>query len=109
MSPNDFTTTRIPLLAGRLITDADDSTSEHVTIINQAMAKKFFGDANPLGRRLRELGMDSHRNAPMTDIGDRPRGPRAASRSTQTYSRASRRRWKFASDRLATDGSRCSF
>ena len=46
----------IPLLSGRMITDADDSTSQHVTVINQAMAKKFFPGENPLGKRLSELG-----------------------------------------------------
>ena len=60
---------RIPLVAGRMITDADDSTSQHVTVINEAMAKKFFPGENPLGKRLDELGMDRHRDVPMTVVG----------------------------------------
>ena len=69
VSPRYFETLRIPLLSGRLITDADDSTAQHVTVINQAMAAKFFPGENPLGKRLIELGMDRHRAVPMTVIG----------------------------------------
>ena len=84
VSSDYFKTMHIPLLAGRVITDADDSTSQHVTVINQAMAKKFFPGENPLGKRLFELGMDSHRTVPMTVVGvvgdvrsdDLSKGPR---------------------------------
>jgi putative ABC transport system permease protein len=84
VSPEYFRTMRIPLLAGRFISDADDSTSQHVTVINEAMAKKFFPGENPLGKRLLELGMDSHRDVPMTVVGvvgdvrsdDLSKGPR---------------------------------
>ena len=69
VSPGYFETMHIPLLAGRAITTADDSTSEHVMIINQAMAKKFFPGENPIGKRLRELGMDLHREALITVVG----------------------------------------
>ena len=69
VSPDYFATMRIPLLAGRFITAADDSIAPHVTVINEAMAKKFFPGENPLGKRLRELGMDRHRDVLMTVVG----------------------------------------
>src|SRR5262249_18445315 len=69
VSPDYFATMRIPLVAGRLLTEADDSTSQHVTVINETMAKKFFPDENPLGKRLIEMGMDSHRAVPLTIVG----------------------------------------
>jgi putative ABC transport system permease protein len=69
VSPEYFTTMRIPLIAGRLFADADDSTSQHVTLINEAMAKKFFPGENPLGKRLIELGMDRHASVPLTIVG----------------------------------------
>jgi putative ABC transport system permease protein len=85
VSPEYFSAVRVPLLAGRSMTDADDSTSEHVTVINQAMAKRFFGDESPLGKQIKSLGMDRHRDVPMTVIGvvgdarsadlSRPAGP----------------------------------
>src|SRR6185436_129057 len=52
-----------------MITNADDSTSEHVMLINEAMAKKFFPGESPVGKRLHELGMDRHRDNPITVIG----------------------------------------
>jgi putative ABC transport system permease protein len=69
VSPDYFATMRVPLVAGRLASDADDSTSQHVTVINETMAKTFFPGENPLGKRLIELGMDRHRDIPMTVIG----------------------------------------
>ncbi len=69
VSPDYFATMRVPLIAGRLLTDADDSTSQHVTVINETMAKKFFPGENPIGKRLIELGMDSHRSVPLTIVG----------------------------------------
>ena len=69
VSPGYFETLRIPLRAGRMITNADDSTSEHVMLINEAMAKKFFPGESPVGKRLHELGMDRHRDNPITVIG----------------------------------------
>jgi putative ABC transport system permease protein len=69
VSPTYFETMHIPLLAGRMITDADDSTSQHVTVVNQTFAKKFFGDESPLGKRVFELGMDRHPKTPMTVVG----------------------------------------
>jgi len=69
ISPGYFETLHIPLLSGRALTNADDSTSEHVMLINDAMAKKFFPGENPIGKRLRELGMDRHRDNLITVIG----------------------------------------
>ncbi len=69
ISPEYFETMHISLIAGRSITAVDDSTSPHVTVINQAMAKRFFPGENPLGKRLRELGMDRHRDVWMTVVG----------------------------------------
>lgn len=69
VSPDYFETMRIPLVAGRMITDADDSTSQHVTLINETMAKKLFPAGDALGKQIRNLGMDNHRQIPMTIVG----------------------------------------
>jgi putative ABC transport system permease protein len=53
VSPGYFKTMGIPLLDGRDFTDADGPTASPVMIVSQATAKKFWGDANPLGRTLR--------------------------------------------------------
>lgn len=55
VSPAAFSALAIPLLEGRLFTDADDK--EHpAAIITQSMARRFFGNASPLGRRLQGDG-----------------------------------------------------
>jgi len=60
ISPTYFQTLRIPLLQGRVFSDADDSGAERVTIINRAMARQYFGDASPIDRRVKtSVGADS--------------------------------------------------
>ncbi|MGH9496770.1 MAG: ABC transporter permease [Candidatus Sulfotelmatobacter sp.] len=53
ISNSYFETMRIPLLRGRAFTDADTRTSQLVMIVSESTAKKFFGDADPLGKALR--------------------------------------------------------
>ena len=52
-SPGYFKTMGIPLVEGRDFTDADNATALPVTIVSQATAKKFWGDADPIGQTLR--------------------------------------------------------
>jgi predicted permease len=49
---NFFETMEIPLVAGRLLTAQDDERAPRVAVINQTMARRFFGAENPLGRRF---------------------------------------------------------
>jgi putative ABC transport system permease protein len=48
-----FRTMRIPLVAGRAFTAADNLQTTPVIIINQTMARRYFPNDNPLGQRLR--------------------------------------------------------
>jgi putative ABC transport system permease protein len=50
-----FQALRIPLMAGRWIEDSDREGAPPVVVINQAMAKFYFGDQSPLGKRM-QLG-----------------------------------------------------
>ena len=50
ITPGYLSTLRIPLLAGRDVTDAD--IGKPVALINSAMAKQFWGTDNPLGHRF---------------------------------------------------------
>jgi putative ABC transport system permease protein len=56
VSPGYFRTMRIPLLRGRDFTDADGPTAPPAMIVSQATAKKFWGDADPVGRTLHRSG-----------------------------------------------------
>ena len=49
VSPNYFSTMRIPLLSGREFNAGDTATNTKVAIINEAMAKRFFPNRNPIG------------------------------------------------------------
>ncbi len=59
VSPGYFETMGIPILAGRDFTPADtrsDSNSYQATtaaIVNRTMARRFFGDGNPVGKHIR--------------------------------------------------------
>jgi predicted permease len=48
VSPNYFTTLGIPLKHGRFFTDAD----RHRAVINEAMARRFWPNEDPIGRTL---------------------------------------------------------
>jgi len=49
VSPNYFSTMRIPLVSGREFNAGDTAKSTKVAIINEAMAKAFFQNRNPIG------------------------------------------------------------
>ena len=46
-------TMQIPLLDGRAFSQRDDQGQSAVAIVNQAFAKKYFGSASPIQRRVR--------------------------------------------------------
>ncbi|MGD0303613.1 MAG: ABC transporter permease [Candidatus Acidiferrales bacterium] len=52
ISQQYFQVFRIPLLRGRTFDDRDQMNSDHVAVINQAMAKKFWPKGNELGARI---------------------------------------------------------
>jgi macrolide transport system ATP-binding/permease protein len=52
VSPGFFETVGIPLLRGRAISDADAPDGPPVAVVTQNFARKFFGDADPIGRRF---------------------------------------------------------
>lgn len=53
MSPGYFRTLGIALRRGRFFTEADRRGVPSVVIVNEALARRFFGAADPVGRRLR--------------------------------------------------------
>jgi predicted permease len=52
IAPGFFDTTGMPLLAGRGFTERDTDKSSLVMVINESMARFFFGDRNPVGEHV---------------------------------------------------------
>lgn len=52
VGPRYFSTTGIPILAGRELETGDRPPSPRVSVINEAFAKHFFSGRNPIGKHL---------------------------------------------------------
>ena len=53
VSPKEFATLRIPLLAGRIFDDAEVNRAAHLALVNQAFVKQFLPEGNPIGQSVR--------------------------------------------------------
>ena len=53
VSPEYFSTLRIPLHEGRVFTNEDMADRTAVAIVNEEMARRFWAGQSPLGRRIR--------------------------------------------------------
>src|SRR6185369_17691360 len=67
VSPDYLKTLGIPLLNGRLMTDADREGTPAVMVINATMAKTFFPNESPLGKRL-QLGATPDKDQPWMEV-----------------------------------------
>jgi macrolide transport system ATP-binding/permease protein len=52
VTPGYFGTLQMPVLAGRVFTDADGPNTQHVAVVNRSFARKFYGGSNPVGRYI---------------------------------------------------------
>ena len=52
VSPDYFRTLGIPLVTGRVFTPSDGPQATQVALVNQAMARRHWGAASPLGARI---------------------------------------------------------
>jgi predicted permease len=52
VGPNFFSTAGIPILNGREIGPQDSGRGQRVGLVNQTAARYFFGDVNPIGKRM---------------------------------------------------------
>jgi predicted permease len=58
VTPEYFETLRVPLLRGRGFSTADTPTSQGVAIVNDAFARKYWPDSDPIGKRFRTRTFD---------------------------------------------------
>ncbi len=53
IGPGYFATLGAPLVAGREFTRQDTAQSQKVVVISESIARSYFSDSNPIGRRMR--------------------------------------------------------
>jgi predicted permease len=53
VSPQEFATLRLPLLAGRIFDDSELNRAAHLALVNQAFVKQFLPEGNPIGQNVR--------------------------------------------------------
>jgi predicted permease len=56
VAPGYFDVLRIPMIEGRDFTELDDLNTQPVMVVNQRFVKRFFGSANPIGRKVKGWG-----------------------------------------------------
>jgi putative ABC transport system permease protein len=52
-TPGIFETLELPILQGRGFTDADRESTQQVAIVSQALARRSWADADPIGKRIK--------------------------------------------------------
>src|SRR3954467_213528 len=71
VTPGFFQTMNTPLLRGRDFTDADaPAGAPNLVIVSQTTAKRFWGDADPLGRTLHRQGDLTRQYTVVGVVGD---------------------------------------
>ena len=59
VTPNYFHLLGIPLLRGRLFNESDNDTTPQVAVVNEAFAKSFWPNDDPLGKRFKAAKPDA--------------------------------------------------
>jgi putative ABC transport system permease protein len=67
ITPRYLETIGVPLISGRMFTENDREKAPDVVIINQSMAKQYFLDRSPLGKRM-QIGSPPDPQIPWMEI-----------------------------------------
>ncbi|MGH9322246.1 MAG: ABC transporter permease [Vicinamibacteria bacterium] len=69
IGPDYFRTLGVPLLAGREFTRADSASFPKVAIVNEAFARKFHIEEDPIGRRMNDGGSPEEETLDVEIVG----------------------------------------
>jgi putative ABC transport system permease protein len=69
VSPGYFNALGVPLLRGRNFGDTDHANAPPVVIINEMLARRYFPNQDPIGRRMKIGGPERPRNTWMEIVG----------------------------------------
>jgi putative ABC transport system permease protein len=64
VSAGYFKTVGVPLIRGRLLTPSDVESVRRVAVINQTLARDFFGGSDPIGQEIKFTLFDRWQDAP---------------------------------------------
>jgi putative ABC transport system permease protein len=64
VTPQYFQTMGIPLLRGRYFSDQDQRGGVGTVIVNETFVKRYFANEDPIGKRIRELGVNQNPGDP---------------------------------------------
>jgi putative ABC transport system permease protein len=68
VTPGYFRTLRIPVLRGREFTEADETSPTQSFIVNEAFAKQYFTDSDPIGASLTVWMQDKNPYLPIIGV-----------------------------------------
>jgi putative ABC transport system permease protein len=85
VTPDYFATMDIPLIRGRGFTDHDDSTSANVIVVSESMARDFWPNQNPLGKRIGCACNDTTMMTVVGVVGDVRFNPNVGAATAPTY------------------------
>src|SRR5204862_1910491 len=93
---------QIPVLRGRVFTDADGPSAPAVAIVSQATAKKFWGADDPIGKVLRRVA-DGKESTVIGLVGD-VRNTALNQESLTMYLSSATRVWPLMDIVVRTEG-----
>ena len=85
VTPGYFSAMGIRLASGRGFTEHDDSTSRAVVIVSESMARAYWPNASPLGKRIGCACDDTTMSTVVGVVGDVRFNPNAGAISAPTY------------------------
>jgi predicted permease len=68
VTPGYFDVIGNPILRGRGISEQDTANAQHVAVINEAFARKFFRNEDPIGKHFGQFGIGSERQYEIVGI-----------------------------------------
>src|SRR5215216_5272742 len=64
VTPQYFQTLRIPLLKGRYFSEQDQASGVGAAIVNETLARRYFVNEDPIGKRIKDLGVNQNEGDP---------------------------------------------
>ncbi|HKY44831.1 MAG TPA: ABC transporter permease [Pyrinomonadaceae bacterium] len=64
VTPQYFQTIRLPLLKGRFFSEQDQRGDIGAAMVNEKFVKLYFGNEDPIGKRIKDLGVNQNEGDP---------------------------------------------